>query len=469
MSGSRSALVSPPSPGDVVLAAPVRTPIGKFGGALAALSAADLGTAAAAAALSRAGLAPGRTDLVDQVIFGHARQAGGGPNTARQIAHRAGVPDDRPAFTVNQACGSGLQAVLCAARAILLGEARVVLAGGTESMSNTPYLLPRARWGYRLGHAEIVDGMYRDGFDDPLSGLVMGATAEELAVEAGVDRAAADAYALRSQERCERARAAGRFAAEIVPVEVAGKQGVRLVDHDEHPRDGVTLEALARMTPVFRQGGTVTAANASGITDGAAALIVASRQAAGELGLPVVARLLGWEVVGVEPRIMGIGPVPAVRRLLERCHREGGGGANGCLPALGALPASDAIGALATADEFRALDAIDAIELNEAFASQVLACLGGLDLPADSERVNPDGGAIALGHPIGATGARILVTLLHGLEARQQRLGIATLCVSGGMGLAALVEREPSREAPGAPGSREGASSEGDAQIGEAS
>jgi acetyl-CoA C-acetyltransferase len=454
VSGSRSALVSPPSPGDIVLAAPVRTPIGKFGGALAALSAADLGTAAAAAALSRAGLAPGRADLVDQVIFGHARQAGGGPNTARQIAHRAGIPDDRPAFTVNQACGSGLQAVLCAARAILLGEARVVLAGGTESMSNTPYLLPRARWGYRLGHAEIVDGMYRDGFDDPLSGLVMGATAEELAVEAGVDRAAADAYALRSQERCERARAAGRFAAEIVPVEVAGKRGAAspaaVVDRDEHPRDGVTLEALARMAPVFRQGGTVTAANASGITDGAAALIVASRQAAAELGLPVAARLLGWEVVGVEPRIMGIGPVPAVRRLLERYDRERDARGLGGLPAFGA---TDATGALAVTDEFRALDAIDAIELNEAFASQVLACLGGLDLPADSERVNPDGGAIALGHPIGATGARILVTLLHGLEARQQRLGIATLCVSGGMGLAALVERET----PGGREDRDGA------------
>ena len=404
---------------DIVLAAPVRTPIGKFGGALAALSAADLGTAAAAAALARAGLAPGRAGFVDQVIFGHARQAGGGPNTARQIAHRAGVPDDRPAFTVNQACGSGLQAVLCAARAIRLGEARVVLAGGTESMSNTPYLLPRARRGYRLGHAEIVDGMYRDGFDDPLSGLVMGETAEELAVEAGVDREAADAYALRSQERCERARAGGRFAAEIVPVEVPGKPGggsagapalAVVVDRDEHPRDGVTLAALARMPAVFRSGGTVTAGNASGITDGAAAMVVASRQAAVELGLPVMARLVGWEVVGVEPRIMGIGPVPAVRRLLARTGQ--------------------------------ALAGVDAIELNEAFASQVLACLAGLDLPANCERVNPDGGAIALGHPIGATGARVLVTLLHGLAARQGRRGIATLCVSGGMGLAALVELE---------------------------
>jgi acetyl-CoA C-acetyltransferase len=405
-----SGAVRPHGLDDVVLAAPVRTPIGRFGGALAALSAADLGTAAAAAALARAGLAPGRIDQVDQVIFGHARQAGGGPNTARQVAHRAGVPDDRPAFTVNQACGSGLQAVLCAARAIRLGEARVVLAGGTESMSNTPYLLPRARWGYRLGHSEIVDGMYRDGFDDPLSGLVMGETAEELAAEAGVDRAAADAYALRSQLRCERARAAGRFAAELVPVKVAGKRGEVVVDRDEHPRDGVTLAALSRMTPVFREGGTVTAGNASGITDGAAAMVVASRRAAAELGLPVAARLVGWEVVGVEPRIMGIGPVPAVRRLLARTGQR--------------------------------LDGIDAVELNEAFASQVLACLAGLDLASDSERVNPDGGAIALGHPIGASGARILVTLLHGLEARQERRGIATLCVSGGMGLAALVERE---------------------------
>lgn len=394
-----------PRDSDVVLAAPVRTPIGKFGGVLAPLSAADLGSAAAAAALVRAGCEP---DRVDQVIFGHARQAGGGPNTARQIAFRVGVPVDRPAYTVNQACGSGLQAVLCAARTIATGEARIVLAGGTESMSNTPYLLPRARWGYRAGHAEIVDGMYRDGFDDPLSGLVMGETAEELAAEAGVGRAAADAYALASQTRFARARAGGRFAAEVVPVRVAGRKGEIVVERDEHPRDGVTLEALAGMAPVFRPGGTVTAGNASGITDGAAALLVAGRGAAREIGLRPVARLVDWEVVGVEPRIMGIGPVPAVRRLLARTG----------------LPA----------------EAIDQVELNEAFASQVLACLGGLGW--SDERVNPDGGAIALGHPIGATGARILVTLLHGLTARQGRHGIATLCVSGGLGLAALVEME---------------------------
>jgi acetyl-CoA C-acetyltransferase len=390
---------------DIVLAAPVRTPIGRFGGVLAPLTAADLGTAAAKAALERAALDPGR---VDQVIFGHARQAGGGPNTARQVAHRAGVPDDRPAYTVNQACGSGLQAVISAARAILLGEARIVLAGGTESMSNTPYLLPRARWGYRLGHAEIVDGMYQDGFNDPLSRLVMGETAEELATEAGIDRADSDAWAVESQNRSERARAAGRFTAEIAPVTVPGKKGDLQVVSDEHPRDGVTLASLAKLAPVFREGGRVTAGNASGITDGAAAIVVASRRAASELGLPVVARLVGWEVVGVEPRIMGIGPVPAVRRLLAKTGLD--------------------------------VKAIDEVELNEAFACQVLACLKDLDFP--HETVNPDGGAISLGHPIGATGARILVTLLHGMAARNGQRGIATLCVSGGLGLAALVERE---------------------------
>ncbi len=393
----------------IVLAAPVRTPIGKFGGALAPLSAADLGTAAARACLERAGVGG---EAIDQAIFGHGRQAGGGPNTARQIAFRAGVPVERPAFTVNQACASGLQAVLSAARAILLGEARVVLAGGTESMSNTPYLLPRGRWGYRLGHDQIVDGMYRDGFDDPLSGLVMGETAEQLADERGVTREQADAYALESQRRCERARGAGRFAGEIAPVEVPGRKGAAVrVAEDEHPRDGVTAEQLAKLPAVFREGGTVTPGNASGITDGAAAVIVASEEAAADLGLPVVARLVDWQVVGVDPRVMGIGPVPAVERLLARTG-------------LGA-------------------DAIDAVELNEAFATQVVACLDALDqlgLGFDRERVNPDGGAIALGHPIGCTGARILVTLLHGLGRSGGRRGLATLCVSGGMGAAALVE-----------------------------
>jgi len=390
------------------LVAPLRTPIGRFGGALAPLSAADLGSAAAAACLARAGCDPA---AVEQTVFGHGRQAGGGPNTARQVAHRAGVPDERPAWTVNQACGSGLQAVLAGARALLTGEARLVLAGGTESMSNTPYLLPRARWGYRLGHAEIVDGMYRDGFDDPLSGMVMGDTAEELAAEKGITRQAADAYAQRSQQRCQAARQRGRFgpgdAGEVVPVEVPGRKGSVVVDADEHPRDDVTLEQLARLKPVFRDDGTVTAGNASGITDGAAAVLVASQAAVDELGLQPAARLLDWEVVGVEPRIMGIGPVPAVRRLLAR--------------------------------RGLALDDVEEMELNEAFSSQVLACLA--ELPYDPQRLNPDGGAVALGHPIGATGCRILVTLLHGMAERRRRLGIATLCVSGGLGLAALVER----------------------------
>ena len=388
----------------IYLCAPVRTPIGRFGGALAALSAADLGSAAAAACLSVAGCDAG---AVDQTIFGHARQAGGGPNTARQVGHRAGVPDDRPAWTVNQACGSGLQAVFAAARAITTGEASVVLAGGTESMSNTPYMLPRARWGYRLGHAELTDGMYRDGFNDPLSCLVMGETAEELADESGIGRDAADEWARTSQQRCQAARQRGRFEREIAAVEVEGRKGSVTVEADEHPRDDVTAEQLAKLKPVFRDGGTVTAGNASGITDGAAAVLVAGESAVAEHGLTPVARLLGWQVVGVEPRIMGIGPVPAVRRLLAECGL--------------------------------AIDEIEEMELNEAFASQLLACLA--ELPIDPERVNPDGGAIALGHPIGATGCRILVTLLHGMAERERKTGIATLCVSGGMGLAALVER----------------------------
>lgn len=392
---------------DLLLVAPVRTPIGKFGGALTALSAVDLGLAAASACIERAGLP---IETIDQVVFGHARQAGCGPNPARQIAHRCGVPDDRPAMTINQACGSGLQAVFSAARAIRLGEAEVVLAGGTESMSNTPYLLPRARWGQRLGHDEIVDGMVRDGFLDPLSELIMGETAEELALEAGVDRLSADRWAARSQQRSEQAREEGFFQSEIVPVEVVGRRAPSLIERDEHPRDGVTEESLAELPPVFRDGGTVTAGNASGITDGAAAVVVASASAVERLGLEPLARLVDWEVVGVDPRIMGIGPVPAVRNLLAR--------------------------------RAMSFDDIDLVELNEAFASQVLACLA--ELPFDRDRVNVSGGAISLGHPIGCSGARILVTLLHGMNRLGSRHGIATLCVSGGMGLAALVERHSS-------------------------
>ncbi len=325
----------------LALVAPVRTPIGKFGGGLAGLSAADLGTHAAEACLRRAGVEPRR---VDQVIFGHGRQANGGPNSARQISFRSGIPVDRPAHTVNQACGSGLQSMISAARTILLGEAEVILAGGTESMSNTPYMLPRARWGYRLGTDEIVDGMYKDGFNDPLSGLIMGETAEELAVEASVSREAADLYAVETQRRCEAARARGRFTAEIEPIRIPGRKGDTVIAADEHPRDGVTLESLAKMPAVFRKNGTVTAANASGITDGAAALLVASEAAAERLGLQPAGYLLDWEVVGVEPRIMGIGPVPATRRLLERNGLDYAGILRTCYAASGRRTAEELAG-----------------------------------------------------------------------------------------------------------------------------
>ena len=313
---------------EIVLAAPVRTPIGRFGGALAPLSAADLGTAAAAACLARADCPPSR---VDQVIFGHARQAGGGPNSARQIAFRAGVPVDRPAYAVNQACGSGLQAVLSAARTIAQGEARVVLAGGTESMSNTPYLLPRARWGYRLGHAELVDGMYRDGFNDPLSELVMGETAEELAAEAGIDRAAADRYAAESQQRCQRAREAGRFAAEIAPVEVpAAKPGAppAVVAADEHPRDGVTVESLAQAAgglPRGRDGDRRQRLGDHRRRGGPAGRLGGRRRGAGAAGGGAAGRLGG-----------GRG------RAADHGHRPGAGGAPAARPHRPAPPPTSA-------------------------------------------------------------------------------------------------------------------------------
>jgi acetyl-CoA C-acetyltransferase len=379
------------------LCAPVRTPIGRFGGALLEKTAPDLGTHVAAECLARAGLDPVDVDLT---IFGHARQAGTGPNSARQIAHRAGVPDAVPAFTVNQACASSLVAIILAWQQVALGDADIVLAGGTESMSNTPYFLPRARWGYRLGHGELVDGMYRDGFLCPLCGELMGATAETLADRYAISREEQDRYAVESQHRCQRARESGVLDREIVPFP-------GLLERDEHPREGVSLEKMARLPSVFRQDGTVHAGNSSGITDGAAAVVVAAESAVEAHGLEPFARLVDWTNVGVEPAIMGIGPVPAVRTLLER--------------------------------QELALGDIDRIELNEAFAAQVLAV--GRDLGLDWSRVNVHGGAIALGHPIGATGARIVVTLLHEMARSASRLGIATLCVSGGMGTSLLVER----------------------------
>ena len=389
---------------DIVLAGARRTPIGRFGGALASLTAPELGAFAARGALDSAGVP---LEAVDEVIFGNARQAGVGPNPARQVGRRSGLADRVPARTVNQACASGLRAILDAAASIRLGDAGVVLAGGVESMSNTPFLLPSARWGQRFGDGPLDDGMYRDGFHCPLADQLMGETAETLADQYGLSRGECDDYAAASQNRAEAARAAGRFNAEIAPVPVATRKGEIEVGRDEHPRDGVTPDSLAKLKPVFRQDGVVHAGNSSGITDGGAAVVVLSRARAEELGVRPLARLAAYRTAGVDPRVMGIGPVPAVRGLLERTG----------------LP----------------LDAVALVELNEAFAPQVLACARDLDL--DPERLNVNGGAIALGHPIGATGARIVVTLLHEMERRDARYGIATLCVSGGMGVAALLER----------------------------
>lgn len=388
---------------DVVLAAPVRTPIGRFGGGLVSVSAVELGIVAAKASMARAGISP---DAVDQTILGHARQAGCGPNSARQVSVRAGIPVEKPAYGINQACLSGMQAILSAARAIRLGEADVVLAGGMESMSRVPYALD-TRWGSRMGNIQAVDLMSRDGFFDPLSGKIMGETAETLAQQYDISREEQDAFAAATQNRCEAARVAGRFRDEIVPVEVKDGKKTATIDRDEHPRDGVTAASLAGLAPVFAAGGSVTAGNSSGITDGAAAMLVMTADAAKRLGVVPVARILGWRVDGVPPEIMGIGPVPAVRKLLA---------ATGL-----------------------ALDAIDLVELNEAFAAQALAV--DRELNFDRERLNVNGGAIALGHPIGCSGARIVVTLLHELARRKARHGLATLCVSGGMGGALLLER----------------------------
>ena len=422
----------------VYLAGAVRTPIGRFGGSLASWTAADLGSAVAKESLRRAHLRP---DQIDDSIWGCARQAGGGPNVARQITFRAGVPERVPAFTVNQACGSGLRAIILAAEKITLGRASIVMAGGTESMSRVPYFAEGARWGTRLGHVGLVDGMYRDGFNDPLSGMVMGETAEELARRYEIARDEQDEFALRSQQRAAAAIAAGRFNDEILPLDLeTGASGVlspwertgvrgeattapgphpnplprgerkddsTLFTTDEHVRAHTTIEDLRKLVPVFSKDGTVTAGNSSGITDGAAAVLVMSEPALNECGSEPLARIVDYEIVGVPPEIMGIGPVPAVRAVLER---QG-------------LSLSD----------------IDLIELNEAFAAQVIAC--DRDLQFDLERLNPNGGAIALGHPIGCTGARITTTLLYEMKKRNARRGLATLCISGGMGIALLVER----------------------------
>ena len=405
----------------VFLAAAVRTPIGRFGGSLKEWTAADLGVAVAKESLRRANVQP---DQIVDSIWGCARQAGGGPNVARQITFRAGVPDRVPAFTVNQACGSGLRAIILAAEKIMLSRANLVLAGGTESMSRVPYFADGARWGARMGHVDLVDAMYRDGFNDPLSGLVMGATAEKLASKYEISRDEQDEYALRSQQRAAAAGAAGKFNDEIISLSLSERVGVRgearaAVSHhplpkgegifgtDEHVRGETKIENLQKLAPVFSKDGTVTAGNSSGITDGAAAVLVMSESGLRDSGAEPLARIVDYEIVGVAPEIMGIGPVPATRALLERQQLS--------------------------------LDEVDLIELNEAFAAQVLAC--DRDLQFDHQRLNVNGGAIALGHPIGCTGVRITTTLLHEMKRRKAQRGLATLCISGGMGITLLVER----------------------------
>jgi acetyl-CoA C-acetyltransferase len=382
-----------------------RTPIGKFLGAFRNHPAVKLGAHVAREVLASSGTAPER---VDEVIFGHARQAGCGPNPARQVLVGAGVPESVTAFTVNAACGSGLKAIALGADSIRLGRAQRVLAGGMENMSMVPFLLDRMREGYRLGHAPVVDDMYRDGFLCPLCDMLMGETAEVLADEFKITREEQDGWAMMSQNRAEGAKSKGLFADEIVPVPVTGHRGETItVNEDEHPRAGVTLDALAKLPPVFKKDGSVTAGNASGITDGAAAVVLASEDAVKEAGRAPLGWIRDFVAVGVEPRRMGIGPVPAVKALLERNQ----------------LTLSD----------------IELIELNEAFAAQVIAC--ERELKFDRERVNVNGGSISLGHPIGCSGARIVVTLLHQMRRSGAKRGVATLCISGGMGMAILIEK----------------------------
>ena len=387
----------------VVVTHALRTPIGKYLGGLSGLTAADLGIHVVKALLAQSGVAPAD---VGELIFGNARQAGGGPNVARQILVKSGLPQTSTAYTVNIACGSGLKSVQLAAESVRRGDVKVAVAGGTESMSRLPFFLENFRTGYRLGHAPVVDAMYKDGFDCPMAKKPMGATAETLAKKYEIGRPEQDEYAANSQQKCEAARKAKKFEAEIAPITIEGKAGPTILAADEHPRDGITAASMAKLPPVFDKNGTVHAGNSSGITDGAAALLLMDEEEAQRRGLSPLARLGEFVQVGVDPEIMGIGPVPAVQELGRRTGRK--------------------------------LDDFDLIELNEAFAAQVLACDRELKLPRD--RLNVNGGAIALGHPIGATGARILVTLLHEMRKRSARRGLATLCVSGGLGVALEVE-----------------------------
>ena len=390
---------------EVVIVAAVRTPIGSFGGSLKDISAVDLGSLVIKDAIERAGLEP---EQVDEVIMGNVLGAGLGQNVARQMSVHAGVPVTVPAFTINKVCGSGLKAVQLAVQAVLCGDAEVVVAGGAENMSQAPYILPNQRWGSRMGNATVVDTMLRDGLTDGSEDYHMGITAENVAEQYGITREDQDSFALQSQKRAVAAVEAGRFKEEIVPVEIPQRRGEPLVfDTDEFPRKDVSLEGLSKLRPAFQKDGSVTAGNSSGINDGAAAVVVMSAEKAKELGITVLATIKSYASAGLDPKVMGCGPIYASRKALEKAG-------------------------LTVAD-------LDLVESNEAFAAQ--ACAVAKELNLDLEKVNVNGGAISLGHPIGASGCRILVTLLHEMQKRDAKRGLATLCIGGGMGTALIVER----------------------------
>ena len=390
---------------EVVIVAAVRTPIGSFGGSLKDISAVDLGSLVIKDAIERAGLEP---EQVDEVIMGNVLGAGLGQNVARQMSVHAGVPVTVPAFTINKVCGSGLKAVQLAAQAVLCGDAEVVVAGGAENMSQAPYILPNQRWGSRMGNATVVDTMLRDGLTDGFEDYHMGITAENVAEQYGITREDQDSFALQSQKRAVAAVESGRFKEEIIPVEIPQRRGEPLVfDTDEFPRKDVSLEGLSKLRPAFQKDGSVTAGNSSGINDGAAAVVVMSAEKAKELGVPVLATIKSYASAGLDPKVMGCGPIYASRKALEKAG-------------------------LTVAD-------LDLVESNEAFAAQ--ACAVAKELNLDLEKVNVNGGAISLGHPIGASGCRILVTLLHEMQKRDAKRGLATLCIGGGMGTALIVER----------------------------
>jgi len=389
---------------EVVILGACRTPIGSFGGALKEVPAADLGAVVIREAIARAGVT---NEDVGDVVLGCVLQAGAGMNVARQAALKAGLPNEVPGETVNRVCGSGLQAVVHAVEAIRVGYVDTMVAGGTESMSTAPYLLQGARWGYRMGNAEAIDSMVSDGLTCAINACHMGITAEEVASRFNVSREDQDAFAAESQRRAAAAIQAGAFRDEIVPVPIPQRKGDPvLFSVDEYPRAGSTAEKLAGLKPAFKKDGTVTAGNASGINDGAAALVVVTGEKARKVGTKPLARILAYVSTGVDPKIMGIGPVPAVRKVLDRAGLK--------------------------------LGDIDLFELNEAFAAQSVAVVRELQI--DPAKVNVNGGAIALGHPIGASGARVLTTLLYALRARQLRYGVASLCIGGGMGIAMAVE-----------------------------